>query len=373
MGADIRSKNIKEESRFPLKQVYFYLTEGCNLACRHCWLSPGLDIEGISYPSLPLNLFKSIIQQAKHLGLSGVKLTGGEPLMHPEIYRMIDFVRDQEINLSIETNGVFCDKKLAGKIAQCRNASAAVSLDGADARTHEWIRGIPGCFDAAREGIRNLAAVNVEPQVIMTVMEKNKDQMIDVVRLAESLGAGSVKFNIVQPTGRGEKMNSNGQTLSVKKLIEIGRWVENTLCPSTKIKVYYHSPLAFHSLSRMFAKGGDGCTSCNILNIIGVLPDGSYALCGIGTHIPGLVFGHAAKQPLADIWRNSPVLSELREGIPHRFEGTCGNCLMKKVCLGCCIAQNFYLNKNPWSPFWFCESASKAGLFPETRLIKASR
>lgn len=67
---------------YPLEQIYFYLTEGCNLACRHCWLSPKLQGESKTYPTLSIELFHSILEQAKPLGLKAVKLTGGEPLMH---------------------------------------------------------------------------------------------------------------------------------------------------------------------------------------------------------------------------------------------------------------------------------------------------
>ena len=55
---------------FSLNTIYFYLTEGCNLACRHCWIAPKFQGGGKSYPALSVELFKSIIQQAKPLGLS---------------------------------------------------------------------------------------------------------------------------------------------------------------------------------------------------------------------------------------------------------------------------------------------------------------
>ena len=65
------------------------------------------------------------------------------------------------------------------------------------------------------------------------------------------------------------------------------------------------------------------------------------------------------------------LVEELREGLPGRLNGICGRCLMKKICLGSCIAQNYYGSKNLWSPYWYCEEAGKAGLFPETRMEPA--
>jgi SynChlorMet cassette radical SAM/SPASM protein ScmF len=366
--------NNKEEKEiekkvYPLNQIYFYLTEGCNLACRHCWLSPKHQRGGITHPVLPFDLFQSITDQAKSLGVPGIKLTGGEPLLHPQIHEILKLIQTQGFNLVVETNGVLCSPDIAQEIAACKNTFVSISLDGADMQTHEWVRRVNGCFEAALEGIRNLTNEGLKPQIIMSIMRRNKDQVEKVVRLAEYLGAGSVKFNLVQPTGRGEKMNKDGDTLSVDELIDLGEWVETKLSASTDLKLYYHKPPAFRPLSRMYGKDGDGSVRCGVLGIIGVLADGSFALCGIGSHIPELVFGQASKSRLEDVWNNNPVLLSLREGIPYRFEGICGDCVMKKFCMGSCIAQNFYRGKNLWTPYWFCEEANNRGLFPKTRIV----
>jgi len=354
---------------YPLNQIYFYLTEGCNLRCRHCWIAPKYQSEANQYPALDLDLFKSIIEQAKPLGLIGVKLTGGEPLLHPEIREILELIRRQGLTLNVETNGVLCTPELASKMATCENPCVSVSLDGADAKTHEWVRGVEGCFDEAIEGLRNLVDARLKPQVIMSIMRHNEDQMEAVVRLAERLGAGSVKFNIVQPTARGERMHESGEALSIEELVYLGRWVENNLATSTHLHIDYSHPMVFRPLGKMFGENGDGCGICGILSILGVLATGSYALCGIGETVPELVFGQAATDSLEDIWNKNRVLLELRNGISHRLEGICGDCLMKGVCLGSCVAQNYYRSKNFWAPYWYCEDAYDRGLFPETRIL----
>jgi SynChlorMet cassette radical SAM/SPASM protein ScmF len=357
---------------YPLNQIYFYLTEGCNLRCRHCWIAPKYQSENNSYPALDLDLFKSVIEQAKSLGLRGIKLTGGEPLLHPQISQILEFVRTEELRLTLETNGVLCTFQIAKKIAACNNPFVSVSLDGADKETHEWVRGVAGCFDDVLAGIRNLVEAGLRPQVIMAIMRHNRDQMEAVVRLAELLGASSVKFNMVQPTARGQKMHESGEALSIEALVDLGRWVESTLLASTSLPLYYSHPMAFRPLGKMFGENGDGCGVCGILGILGVLANGSYALCGIGETVPDLVFGHAGTDLLADVWKNTPVLQELRQGLPKRLGGICGDCLMKGTCLGSCIAQNYYRSKNLWEPYWYCENAWNRGLFPETRMFPVS-
>ena len=362
---------MTKNQTYPLNQIYFYLTEGCNLRCRHCWIAPKFQDKGSSYPVLSLDLFKSIVDQAKPLGLSGVKLTGGEPLMHPEIIEILEHIREEDFNLSIETNGVLCTPEIARQIGACKKPFVSVSIDGADAETHEWVRGVSGCFEAALAGIRNLVKAGIKPQVIMCIMRRNKDQMEPLLRLAESIGAESVKFNLTMPIARGEKLHESGDTLVIEELVKLGSWVENSLSDSTDLRLVYDHPAAFRPLGKMFGDKGDGCSRCGILGILGVLANGSYALCGIGENVPELVFGHPAEDHLEGVWKTANILNELRSGLTDRLEGICGDCLMKDICLGSCIAQNFYRSKNLWAPFWYCEEARKAGLFPETRMRPA--
>ena len=206
----------------PLQTLYFYLTEGCNLRCRHCWIEPPHQSGKKQYPALDPELFRHILEQAKPLGLTSVKLTGGEPLMHPHIGELLDILRDEKLRFNVETNGVLCTPELARELVRSGIYHISVSLDGADADTHEWVRGVEGCFEAALQGIRNLVAAGIRPQVIMTLMRRNVDQIEAVVRLAESLGASSVKFNIVQPTARGVKMHQAGETLSIREIVRLG-------------------------------------------------------------------------------------------------------------------------------------------------------
>ncbi len=361
------------EDRYPLKWIYFYLTDDCNLRCRHCWISPAYCGDGPSRSFLPMDLFQSILEQGKAMKLRSVKLTGGEPLLHPYIEDILKILKTEDLSLVVETNGVLCSKEIAKQIAACRNPFVSVSLDGADRVTHEWVRGVAGSFDAAVRGIQNLVTSGIRPQVIMTVMKRNQGQMEALVKLAQELGAASVKFNLLQPTARGDQMHHSGETLDMEDLLKLGEWVENVLSREAPIRVQYHHPAAFRPLGRMFGDAGDGCGACGILGILGVLADGSYALCGIGKTTPGLVFGHAGRDSLQDVWRNTSILREIREGLPLRLKGICGDCLLKELCKGACLAQNYYNSHDIWSPFWYCEAARAKGLFPRTRAVPSEQ
>jgi len=356
------TENVKKPS---LNRLYFYLTEGCNLACRHCWLAPPVDPNGDKYDFLPLQLFEHIIYEAKPLGLVGVRLTGGEPLMHPHFINLLEIVRREGLSLTVETNGMLCTSVIAREIAKSPEKHVSVSIDGVDAETHEWVRGIRGSFAKALAAVRNLVEAGIRPQIVMTVMRQNAEQIESIIIMAEKLGASSVKFNIVQPTARGEKMHTTEDVLTVEELVRTGRHVEMELAPKTGMKLFFDYPIAFRSLKRIST--GDGCSACGILGILGVLPGGLFALCGIGKHVPELVFGRAGIDQLSDVWYNNSTLKNLRKGLPERLEGICADCLMKHICLGSCIAQNYYRTATLWSPHWFCGNAERAGIFPDSR------
>ena len=358
------------ECGYPLSSIYFYLTEGCNLKCRHCWIAPKFQSEDAEWPSLDFELFKDIIQQGKKLGTRSVKLTGGEPLIHPDIDKILDYIYEEDLKLTIETNGLKCTPEIAEKIAKCKNPFISISLDGSEAEEHEWVRGVEGCFEAALTGARNLVKVGIRPQFIMSVMKKNVHQMESIVRLAEKENIESVKYNLVTPTSRGEKMHEQGETLSIEELVKLGEWVENTLQPSTSVRLHFSHPVVFKPFNKMFSQPQG---KCGIFSIIGVLGSGKYALCGIGESVKELVFGHAETDSLADIWNNNKVLEDIRNGLPKKLNGICGDCLLKNQCLGSCVAMNYYRHHDLFAPYWYCEEAVKAGIFPASRIRPGSK
>ena len=363
-----------KEAHKHISTIYFYLTDSCNLRCCHCWIQPKFTGERKGDPQfLELELFESIIEQAKPLGLANVKLTGGEPLLHPQISEILTLIKSQGLGMRVETNGLLCSQEICRLIADCKNPFVSISLEASSSEIHEKIRGVKGCFGEALAGMRNLVDTGLRPQVIMTVMRSNKDEVEALTDLAKSLGAGSVKINILQPTARGEKMHKANETLSIEELVELGAWVENKLAKEKNFRIIFGHPQAFRPLSRMFGSNADTCGICRILNILGVLASGRYALCGIGETVPELVFGDARTVKLEEVWEYNPVLNELQAGLPSQLKGICSECLMNGLCLGSCIAQNYSSTKDLWSPFWYCQKAHGKGLFPKTRIRPAQQ
>ena len=349
-----------------LTTYYFYLTHGCNLACKHCWLSPEFKNNGRTGGHLDLDLLKGAVEEGIPLGLSSAKLTGGEPLLHPDFIKIVDYLTEKDISVTIETNGTLLTKELASYLKLHTSTwFVSVSIDGANPETHDRFRGVQGAFEKACNAVSYLAQAGFNPQVIMSIHKENIDEIEDLVTLVENLGAGSVKFNIVQSAGRGELMEKREETLTIQNLVALGKRMENDVQPKYKIPLYYDWPAAFMNIQGLLRKG---VNSCGIFRILGVLSDGHYAMCGIGVNIPELVYGEIGRDNLRDVWVNNPTLVRLREEVPSQLEGICGKCIFKNRCLASCVAHNYFESGRLTGSHWFCQQAHEIGLFPLTRM-----
>jgi SynChlorMet cassette radical SAM/SPASM protein ScmF len=349
-----------------LNSYYVYMTAGCNLACQHCWLTPTFQSNEGTGGHLDYDLFELAIEEGLPLGLSQVKLTGGEPLLHPDFEKIVKLIKEKGLGVNIETNGILLTKSLVRFLKEESSLShISVSLDGAAPETHDPFRGVEGSFARAVQGIRHLVDADYHPQVIMSIHQGNIDEIEAIVHLAEEIGAGSVKFNLIQPSGRAEMMTERGQIIGIEQLIETGKWVESILQKHTSMSLHYSWPMAFYGLNRLNNKN---LGNCSIFNILGILSTGHLAMCGIGVNLPELCYGILGEDRVEDIWISNSTLIDLRREVPHNLTGICGKCIFRDRCLGACIAENYYLSKQLDNSYWFCTEASEKNIFPSSRL-----
>ncbi len=348
-----------------LDTIYMYASGACNLNCSHCWINPEFQ-EHATTSSLHLSsaLVKTAVEQGKPLGLRSVKLTGGEPLINPAFRDIVEFISSEGLGIVVETNGTLVTSEIALLLASTPKPTfVSVSVDGSDAGTHDGLRRVEGSFARAVQGIKYLVAAGIRPQLICTLHRNNAAQIRGVVELAKELGCGSVKFNHVQPAGRGKEFSE--LALSVAEIIELNRMIEDEIVPVAGIPVLPDIPFAFQKPAR-FLRSSPG--RCNIHNIIGLLANGDLALCGIGTSVDDLLYGNVRTNSLEDIWKNSPKLLELRDLIPDQLEGICSRCIHKCFCKGTCVASNYNTGGKLNAPYSFCREAETLGLFPRSRI-----
>jgi SynChlorMet cassette radical SAM/SPASM protein ScmF len=351
-----------------LRSFYLYLTDSCNLRCRHCWVAPRYtDGEPLPGEYLELELLKKAVTEAKPLGLSSAKLTGGEPVLHPQFVEVVDYLTNEGLSLTMEINGTLIDAALARHLKEKTNLwHISVSIDGPSPEIHDPFRGVEGSFEAAVRGFRHLVDAGYRPQLIMCPHRGNLAYVEDVVEMAVGLGAGSVKFNPVTRSGRGVAMHNHDETLGFEEVLDLAHYVRGPLQSRTPIKLILSTPLAFYTVGELVNGRSDG--ACRVRNILGILGDGEMALCGIGTTIPELCFGNLDEVSLAVVWESHPTLVKLREELDGEHPGVCGRCIHAKRCLTYCVAQNYHNSGQLVAPAWLCTEVVNRSTFPQSRL-----
>src|ERR1700758_106512 len=180
--------------------IFWEVTKGCNLRCIHCRATA---TELMSPQDLPTAKALDIISQIADFGSPILVLSGGEPLYRQDIFQLAEYATSRGLRAALATNGTMVTKDIAQKIKDSGIKRVSISLDGADALTHDTFRGIPGAFDAAVYGMKNLQEVGMAVQINMTIAKHNAKQLPAVLDMARHLGADALHTFLLVPVGCG--------------------------------------------------------------------------------------------------------------------------------------------------------------------------
>jgi radical SAM protein with 4Fe4S-binding SPASM domain len=188
------------KAEFKPRLVFWEVTKGCNLRCIHCRATA---TELSSPTDLPTRKALDIIDQIASVANPILVLSGGEPLYRSDIFQLARYASDQGLRVALATNGTLVTREVARMIADSGVKRVSISLDGADAATHDTFRGIPGAFEAALYGFRNLKQVAMSLQINMTIARHNAEQLPRVLELAKTVGADALHTFLLVPVGCG--------------------------------------------------------------------------------------------------------------------------------------------------------------------------
>ena len=180
--------------------IFWEVTKGCNLRCVHCRATA---TELASPTDLPTEKALDIINQIADFGNPILILSGGEPLYRPDIFQLAKHATNRGLRVALATNGTLVTKEIAKKVVDAGVQRVSISLDGADAETHDSFRGIPGAFDAAIYGFRNLKELGMPVQINMTIARHNAEQLPRVLYMVRGLGADALHTFLLVPVGCG--------------------------------------------------------------------------------------------------------------------------------------------------------------------------
>jgi len=271
-------------------------------------------------------------------------LSGGEPLIRPDIFEIAAHAVGRGLPVALATNGTLVDESMAEKIVSSGVRRVSISFDGATPEVHDAFRMLPGSFEKAVAGFRALKARSVSMQVNCTVARHNEHQLEQVVELARNLGADALHFFMLVPVGCGVEINEN-QQLTPERYEEVLNWIyDQTLAhPELQLK----ATCAPHYFRVVYQRGGDkqlkqraeahgehgmhamtrGCLAGSAVCFVS--HNGEVFPCG---YLP-VSAGNVRETPLEKIWKEAHLFQVLRD--TGNLKGKCGLCEYKKVCMGC--------------------------------------
>lgn len=361
--------------------IFWEVTKGCNLRCIHCRATA---TELMSPNDLPTARALNIISQIADFANPILVLSGGEPLYRQDIFELAEYGTSRGLRVALATNGTLVTGDVADRIKSSGIKRVSISLDGADATTHDSFRGIPGAFDAAIYGMKNLQKVGVSVQINTTIARHNAHQLPAVLELARRLGADALHTFLLVPVGCGVDI-AEEQMVPPDEYERMLNWFyDQSLSGDIELKATC-APHYFRVLRQRRAAdkiagrvveapavaqhpGHIGPTEMTMPGSTGISPKPNGAppsghtghpgghpgdmnamtkgcLAGTGVcfishegevfpcgYLPALA-GDLRKQSFAEIWNDSAVFGQLRDD--DNLKGKCGCCEFRHVCMGC--------------------------------------
>lgn len=181
------------------------VTYRCNETCPMCNVYKLADKDR----EMSTEEWMDVIDQFAELGVAGISITGGEPLVRQDILELVRHIKSHKIPVSMSTNGLLLRRKgLAEELLKAGLDSIAISIDGATAQEHDESRGQKGAFDRTMEAFDILVEarekLGLKDKVYITlatvINAHNYVHVEDLMKLAKEKGVDNVSLNPVQDT-----------------------------------------------------------------------------------------------------------------------------------------------------------------------------
>ena len=308
------------------------LTKRCNLKCAHCYLdattkAAGGDDELTTEESL--RLIDQIAQVNRGCLLV---MTGGEPLVRPDILDIARHAVGLGFMVVFGTNGMLINDRMAKTLVAIGVMGVGISIDSLDPTKHNAFRGLPGAWEGAMAGIEACKRNGLQFQVHFSAQPMNYKELPAVVEWAHSLGAKVLNVFFMVCTGRGEELTDITPTQYEEVLSYLvdcqdqykDMLVRARCAPHFKRLAYEKNPES--PLTKAQGYMGGGCLAGT--NYARVTPNGDVTPC---PYMP-LSAGNIRQQSFVDLWERSDIFNSFR--YPH-LKGKCGDCEYTDICGGC--------------------------------------
>jgi radical SAM protein with 4Fe4S-binding SPASM domain len=328
-----------------LREFWIQINDFCNLACEHCLVSSGPQ----GGDGLDASTVRRAVDQAVALGVERFFLTGGEPMARADAADIVAHVTgSHERELVVLTNGTLLkgDRLEALARVPSERLRVQISLDGASPEVNDAVRGA-GTFDRIVTGVRAAVAAGLRTTLTMVLLRHNLQDAQKMVALAADLGVTNV--HLLWPHRRGRVLLGPFADLpGAGEILEAVRAARRAgAARGVTIDNVEELRLRFDGLPRVKNDlAGAGWTSLCLYTDGCIYPSASMA------GMDALRCGSLAEQTLEAVWKESPVLRELRATTVDQ-KVQCRSCHLKFLCGGGDIEHGY----------WASGGATGRGLF----------
>jgi radical SAM protein with 4Fe4S-binding SPASM domain len=335
-----------------LRVVAWEATRRCPLRCRHC--RGGARDEtpaGELTTAEGLRLVEAVAAAGRPLLI----LTGGEPMVRPDFYDLLERARELGLRTAVAPCGGLLDEPAARRLREVGVARISISLDGPSAETHDRFRGVPGAFDTAVRALEHARAASLPFQVNTTVTRGNAGKLPAILDLAVRLGAAAWDLFFLVPVGRGAALAA--EALDAVGMAQTLDWVADARARQpVPIQVTCAPQFAARLAERgkSASIGARGCLAGR--GFLFVSHRGRLQPCGF-LELPCGDLRQDAFD-LARLWQTSAWFQKLRD--PALLAGACGACAYRELCGGC-RARALATTGDPRGPEPACPMAREEG------------
>ncbi|MBQ8704267.1 MAG: TIGR04133 family radical SAM/SPASM protein [Bacteroidales bacterium] len=319
-----------------LNYLFWECTTRCNLHCRHCGsdcTAPG------SEPDMPLEdflrAFDTIPEQARVPGFT-VVVTGGEPLLRPDLCDLGVALKKRHVGWGIVSNGWLYDHEMHRRLMGAGMGALTISLDGLEAE-HDWMRGREGSFTRTLEAIAIAAR---EPRlnfdVVTCVNQRNLPQLQAIHDRLAALGVPQWRLFTIIPIGRAvgqpELHLSDGQFCQLMDFIEEKRTSNAHVTSQARNRAFMNVTFSCEGyLGRYERRVRQNPFFCHAgINIASVLIDGTICACP-NVDRQAFAQGNIYQDSLWEVWQTR--FQPFRDRRWAR-RGMCKDCRKFRDCLG---------------------------------------
>ncbi|MBN7771944.1 putative heme d1 biosynthesis radical SAM protein NirJ2 [Clostridium aminobutyricum] len=320
--------------------VSWNTTNQCNMYCKHCYRDSGC----LENSELTTQQGKELLNEMAKAGFKMIIFSGGEPLMRPDIFELVEHAVQLKLRPVFGTNGSLIDYNTALKLKEKGAMAMGISLDSLNAEKHNDFRGYPNAWEEAVEGMENCRKAGLPFQIHTTVMNWNQKEILDITDFAVKIGAKGHHIFFMVPTGRAQNMEEESL-----RAMEYEDLITNIMKKQQEVPIELKPTCApqFMRIAKelgVAVRYSRGCLAGISYCIIS--PKGDVQPCA---YIKNYI-GNVKEIPFSEIWLNNPILKELRT---LQYNGSCGSCGYKDLCGGCRARAAVYnkgdfMAEEPW-------------------------